>query len=78
VSSPAFEAYLARVYVDRRARERFLLDPEGEGRRAGLSVSECDALARIDREGLLLAAESFERKRSAARGGQRRGVEDQP
>ena len=67
MSSPAFEAFLAKIYVDRGNRERFLLDPEGEARRAGLSPSECESLARIDRPGLLLAAESFSLKRAAKR-----------
>ena len=65
MSSPAFEAFLARLYVDRIFRARFLEDAEGEARRAGLSAPECAALARIDRPGLLLAAESFEHKRAA-------------
>jgi hypothetical protein len=68
VSSPAFEAFLARLYVDRSFRAQFLEDAEGAARRAGFSASECVALARIDRPGLLLAAESFEHKRAAKRG----------
>ena len=28
--SPAFESFLARLYVERPARERFLADPRGE------------------------------------------------
>lgn len=66
--SAAFEAFLARIYVDAGARERFLADPRGEAGRAGLSPLECDALDGIDRTGLALAARSFERKRARARG----------
>jgi hypothetical protein len=71
MTGPGFEAFLARIYVDAGARERFLADPRGEARRAGLSAEEAEALARVDREGLRLAAASFEAKRRghAARGG---------
>jgi len=66
MSSPRFEAFLARIYVDRAAREAFLLDPPGEAGRFGLTPLECAALTRIDRPGLLLAAAAFERKRAAS------------
>jgi hypothetical protein len=59
----AFEAYLARLYVDAPARARFLADPRGEAERAGLPPAACEALARVDRAGMELAARSFERKR---------------
>jgi hypothetical protein len=58
-----FEAYLARLYVDAPARARFLADPRGEAERAGLPPAACEALARFDRVGMELAAQSFERKR---------------
>ncbi len=61
--SPAFETYLARIYTDREERARFLADPRAHAASMGLSPAECDALAAIDRDGLALAAESFERKR---------------
>jgi hypothetical protein len=64
MSSPAFEAFLAKIYVDAEARRRFLDDPDGEAMRAGLTSEECAALRLIDREGLELAGMSFERKRS--------------
>jgi hypothetical protein len=63
--SPAFETFLAKIYVDADARRRFLADPRGEAVRAGLTPEECDALERIDREGLELAGMSFERKRGS-------------
>jgi len=59
----AFEAFLARIYVDADARARFLGDPGGEAARAGLAPGEITALERIDREGLELAAISIAAKR---------------
>jgi hypothetical protein len=63
VTTPEFEAFLARLYVEEAFRERFLADPLGTARAAGLSEAECEALEKIDREGLVLAARSFARKR---------------
>lgn len=65
--SPAFESFLARLYVDDDARERFLADPRGEASGARLGKPEIEALVAIDRAGLRLAADSFRRKRDAAR-----------
>ena len=59
----AFEAFLARVYVDPNFRELFLKDPRGEALRAGLTAEQAEALESIDGEGLRLAAMSFARKR---------------
>jgi len=39
--------------------------PRGSAIRAGLEPSEVDGLAAIDRDGLELAARSFEKKRTA-------------
>ena len=63
--SPAFEGYLARLYTDATERERFLADPRGTASAAGLPAADLDALERIDRDGLILAAESFRRKRAS-------------
>lgn len=63
MSSPAFEAFLARLYVDAPLRARFLEDPRAAAHAAGLTASEIEALQRIDRTGLLLAAESIAAKR---------------
>ena len=63
MTGPAFEAFLARLYVDPAARARFLVDRRGEALRAGLSPSEAEAVARVDADALALAADSFERKR---------------
>ena len=61
------QAVLARLYVDDRARERFLSDPATAARGLGLAPAQANALAAIDREGLRLAASSFARKRDTRR-----------
>jgi len=65
MSSPRFEAFLARLYSDPEFLNRFLLNPEGAGREAGLDSREQAAAAAIDRAGLLMAARSYELKRRA-------------
>ena len=64
MSAAGLEAFLANLYVDPALRRRFLADPEGTARAAGLSERHARALARIDRVGLELAAESFAQKRA--------------
>ena len=61
--TPAFESFLARLYVDQNARARFLADPRGEAASAGLAADEIAAAIAIDRVGLELAAASFAHKR---------------
>jgi hypothetical protein len=63
MTTPDFEAFLARVYVDPEFRARFLHDPSGEAKRAGLSDAEGHALEKIDRSGLELAVRSYSAKR---------------
>jgi hypothetical protein len=65
--SPAFESFLARLYVDRAARDRFLADPRGAATAAGLAADEIAAVVEIDRVGLELAAKSFAHKRRRQR-----------
>jgi hypothetical protein len=65
MSAPALETLLARLYSDAAFRARFLADPLGVSKQAGLAEAEALALARIDRVGLELAAESYKRKRMA-------------
>jgi len=67
MSSAALETFLARLYTDPGALQRFDADPQGEAARAGLSASECRALAEGDRVGLQMAATSFGRKRGQHR-----------
>ena len=63
MSSTLFEAFLAKIYVDAKARGEFLSDPLGEATRAGLGPDEAHALQEIDWVGLKLASRSFEKKR---------------
>lgn len=63
MSTSLLEAFLARIYVDVQARERFLSDPVAEALKAGLSQDEIDAVKHIDQVGLELFAVSLERKR---------------
>jgi hypothetical protein len=63
MTSPAFEAFLAKIYTDPEARTQFLAGPLAAAQRSGLTQSECDALARIDRTGLEMTAASLARKR---------------
>ena len=63
MSTALFEAFLARIYVDAKARTAFLADPLSEAQRAGLSPEEAEALQNIDWVGLKLASRSFEKKR---------------
>lgn len=65
MSRPAFEDFLARLYVDPGLRTAFLADPERATSAAGLDAEEIAALRAIDREGLELAAASFAYKRAA-------------
>jgi hypothetical protein len=64
LSVAKLEAFLARIYVDAKARQRFLRDPGREAMSAGLSDEEIDAVKQIDQVGLELIADSLERKRS--------------
>jgi hypothetical protein len=63
MTTSAFEAFLAKIYVDPNARARFKVDPFGEASHAGLSPDECVAVMKIDWVGLDLAARSFAKKR---------------
>ena len=64
MSVAKLEAFLARIYVDRNARERFLSNPSMEALKAGLSVEEIEAVKGIDQVGLELLVNSLERKRN--------------
>ena len=61
--SLSLETYLVKLYLDRDARRAFLADPRAAARAEGLSDSEVTALEGMDRDGLELAARSFELKR---------------
>jgi hypothetical protein len=64
MSESRLEAFLARIYVDQTAREKFLADPRGEAIRAGLAAHEIDSVVNLDRDGLELLAHSLEHKRA--------------
>lgn len=59
----AFEAFLARIYVDESARQKFLADPRGEAVKAGLTPQQIEEVMKIDREGLEMFAASLKRKK---------------
>lgn len=61
--SPAFETFVARLYVDEKLRQAFLADAAAVAEAAGLTADEIRAVERIDRTGLELAARMFEHKR---------------
>lgn len=66
VAPALLEAFLARLYVDSDARADFLRDRTRATRAAGLTESECVALAALDAGALELAARSFTYKRQLA------------
>ena len=63
MSTSLLEAFLARIYVDAQARERFLSEPAAEALKAGLSHDEIEAVKQIDQVGLELFTVSLKRKR---------------
>lgn len=68
MNAPAIEVFLARLYTDDALRGRFLAAPADVARGAGLDDDAVQALLRIDRQGLELAAESYSHKRTAHEG----------
>ena len=68
MNASRLEVFLAKIYVDHTAREKFLADPRGEAARAGLAADEIEQLANIDRHGLELFAHSLEHKRAHKHG----------
>ena len=75
MSAAAMETFLARLYTDEAFRGAFLAEPAAVARREGLDHDAVQALLRIDRAGLHLAAESYAAKRAAHAGkpGAKRG-----
>ena len=64
MSSPALEAFLARLYTEEALLAAFLADPAPVLAQSSLSETEFAALRDIDRTGLILAARSFRAKRA--------------
>jgi hypothetical protein len=73
MSSPRFEAFLARLYSEAAFLDRFLAAPESAMSEAGLDAREREAAIAIERVGLQMAARSYAAKRSARVCGARRG-----
>ncbi len=67
MSDSRLEAFLARIYVDEKARAKFLADPRGEATKAGLTAQQVEDVVKIDRDGLELFAHSLERKKQGHR-----------
>lgn len=67
MSDSQLESFLARIYVDQTAREKFLADPRGEAAKAGLTAQQVEDVIKIDRDGLELFAQSLERKKHGRR-----------
>jgi hypothetical protein len=63
MSAARLEAFLAKIYVDEDERQRFLAEPRVEAAKAGLNEREIEALEKIDRAGLILTAQSLQKKR---------------
>lgn len=64
MTTPAFERFLASLYVDDELRRRFVADPRACAAAAGLTPDEIEALAHVDMTGLELAARSYAAKRN--------------
>ena len=62
IQSP-LESFLARIYVDELARNKFLANPREEAARAGLQPNEIESMMNIDLVGLELFVSSLARKR---------------
>jgi len=73
MSSPRFEAFLARLYCDDAFLARFLASPAQAMTEAALDDREQGAAADIDRVGLVMAARSYSTKRQH-HGGVRRSL----
>jgi hypothetical protein len=64
MTTPAFEAFLARVYTDAEFLARFLADRRATAQAAGLSAAETSALEAIDAGALRLTHASLATKRA--------------
>ncbi len=57
------ERLLAQLFVDRQLRERFIANPKQVALEFSLSRAECEAVAKMPTQDLLVASQSYERKR---------------
>lgn len=67
MTTPQFEAFLARLYTDAAFRERVLANPRREALLGGLDETQAEAIVSIDRVALGFATRSFDRKRAHKR-----------
>jgi hypothetical protein len=67
MSSPALEAFLARLYTDETALAAFLAAPREVTLDAGLDATTATELAAVDRSDLIAAAHSFRATRARRR-----------
>ena len=67
MSALTLEIFLAKLYTDAEARERFLRDPAIEAAHAELDHAEITALCAMDFVGLQMAAASYACKRDGYR-----------
>lgn len=63
MSAQGFESVLARLYADAGFRRRFLAQPEAALAGFPLTCGEQAELIAMDRAGLVMAAQSYHRKR---------------
>jgi hypothetical protein len=73
MSSPALEAFLARLYTDEAALAAFLAAPQEVALAAGLDAATATELAAVDRSDLIAAAHSFRATRARRFGTQATG-----
>ncbi|MFM9881389.1 MAG: Os1348 family NHLP clan protein [Burkholderiales bacterium] len=67
MSAIGLEAFLAHLYTDSAFREAFLADPHAACSGAELTAAEIESIVAIDRDGLILAAQSIAKKRESYR-----------
>jgi len=65
MSSPALEAFLARLYTDAALLAEFLERPQQTAIASNLDAGSVAALLQVDRDALIIAARSFAAKRAA-------------
>jgi len=65
MSSPALEAFLARLYTDETVLSQFLEEPRAVAAAAGLDAAAIVALCELDRDVLVMTARSYRAKRAA-------------
>ncbi len=65
MSAQSFETILARLYVDPEFRGKFLAEPYTTLKDCNLSELEKEDFMKMDRAGLIMASQSFLKKRKA-------------